>query len=233
MSYRGYFAQRSANQFAHSLQAQDYDVYVGGVAAYSTLGWFADPVLSSVVYLPDHRLAALIFHELAHQLLYVSGDTAFNESFATTVQQEGLRRWLAQNDQPQSHEQALKERSRQEQFIALVMSYREQLQQIYQSSASKAVKISRKKDKLSAMKQQYQELKQTWQSYDGYDTWFAQDLNNAQLLSVSAYYDWVPALSALLQQNQSDLGAFYQQCQLLTGKSKEDRRQFLARIDGT
>ncbi len=131
LAYRSYFSEKDTRRYAAGLKKEGYDIYVRGTAAYSTLGWFDDPVLSSFVDYSDTDLAALIFHELAHGLLYVSGDTTFNESFATAVEQEGMRRWMLTRQTPEAYIDYMKRYNRYRQFVKLVMEYRKELEAVY------------------------------------------------------------------------------------------------------
>ena len=144
VAYRGYFSEQDARRYAGSLK-KNYDVYVGGVTAYSTLGWFDDPVLSTIMHLTETESAALIFHELTHQLLYVPDDTAFNESFATTVEQEGVRRWLEVKRDPDAHDAYLRNFRQHCQFVDLIMKYRRLLESLYQTEAPASAKMKQKK----------------------------------------------------------------------------------------
>src|SRR5262249_37948493 len=133
--YRGYFSEKRARDYAGSLRAKGYDAYVGGVAAYSTLGWFHDPVLNTFVDYSDVDLAELLFHELAHQRLYASGGTEFNEAFATAVAEEGLRRWLMARHDPNAMRVYETETRRAEEFLGLVAGARAKLSEVYDASA--------------------------------------------------------------------------------------------------
>jgi len=234
VSYRGYFAESDAQRFADGLKQQGLEVYVGGVTAYSTLGWFDDPVLSSMLKRDDAQLAATLFHELAHQLLYVKGDTEFNESFATLVEQEGQRRWLQRTYDAASQQTALNAievaNERQRQFVALVHDAAASLQQLYARKQSpeqaRVAKAAIQRD----LRQHYQTLKQQWGSYDGYDRWFSGPLNNAQLGTVTTYNQWVPALQQLLQQQGGDLGRFYAAAKRLAQLPPDARQRQLREL---
>ena len=225
--YRGYFSAADAESYAQGLQQTGMDVYVGGVEAYSTLGWFDDPVLNTILWRDNARLAGLIFHELAHQQLYVKGDTAFNEGFASTVESEGVLRWLNDKNDAQLAEEYRQFRLRNESFIALVKSTRTQLEQVYLSAQDIAQKRTQKQSLIAQMQEHYQRLKQDWGGYRGYDAWFAHDINNAQLAGISTYQDYVPAFQRLLRQNQGDFAAFYRAVAALAAQDKQQRDQSL------
>ena len=227
VSYRGYFTEAQALSFAERLQQQGYDVYTGGVDAYSTLGWFDDPLLSTVINRQDYQLASLIFHELAHQLVYIPGDTTFNESFATAVEQEGLRRWLDQQGDIASLERAHQESLRRQHFVELVIDYRGRFESLYEQELSAAEKRDLKADLQVALRQAYQDLKQSWGGVGAYDGWFASPLNNAQLSTVSAYNELVPAFERLLQKQEGDLQSFYARVGELAEMSEEARNRIL------
>ena len=154
-NYRGYYAEQNARKYAAKLVAQGYDVYVAGIAAYSTLGWFRDPILSSFIQRSDAELANLLFHELSHQLLYVKDDTVFNESFATVVAQEGVKRWLQQQNNPTAYQDFLEDQRQQREFIDLVISYQKKLATLYASSAIDSDKPIRKATLIAQLKQDY------------------------------------------------------------------------------
>lgn len=227
VSYRGYFSEGGARDFADRLQKQGLDVYTGGVDAYSTLGWFDDPVLSTVINRQDYQLASLIFHELAHQLVYIPGDTTFNESFATAVEQEGLRRWLDRQGDSVSLERARQETGRRQQFVELVIAYRDRFASLYRMELSDRVMRTRKTALQQDMRMAYQELKRGWGGVGAYDRWFENSLNNAQLSTVSSYNELVPAFVSLLREEDGDLSAFYEQVTELAELDADDREQLL------
>lgn len=216
VAYRGYFSHAQAEAFAAKLRARGSDVYVGGVTAYSTLGWFHDPILNTVIRRPLPELAGLVFHELAHQRLYVRGDTAFSESFAMTVELEGIRRWLEINGAAGDYEQYQAQLKRREELAALVLKHRDRLETLYESGISTEEKRAGKAQIFAELRAQYQELKTgRWGGYSGYDGWFARNLNNAHLVSLGMYHRHVPAFQALLARSRGDLRAFYQEVNLL------------------
>jgi predicted aminopeptidase len=256
VSYRGYFSEQAARKFAQELQAQGHDVYVGGVTAYSTLGWFADPVLNTVIGREPWQLASLIFHELAHQVVYVQGDTTFNESFATTVEQLGLQRWLQQTEGEGAAQALLAQTERaqqqREQFVALVQTAVADLRRIYAGSAPATNQMATaapsanlgadasaanqhadilrvaKQARLAQLREQYEQLKQQWGGDSSYDLWFAQDLNNAQLLTVATYNSQVPVFRRLLRDCNQDLPCFYAEAQRLAALDAPARQAALA-----
>jgi len=226
-AYRGYFAVTNARQYADRLSKQGYDVYVGGVTAYSTLGWFDDPVLSTFIRFPDARLAALIFHELAHQVLYVKDDTAFNESFATFVEQEGLRRWQHASGSEQIYSEYLRQHHHREQFIQLVMHYRQKLELLYQTDLTPLEKRERKAIIFSELRNEFNHLKTRQNELSAYDVWMNHSLNNAKISSVVAYHDFLPAFQKMLTRNMGQMNQFFEACRQLVQKNKDERHQLL------
>jgi len=225
--YRGYFSEQDAYRFGDSLKQDGYDVYIGGAIAYSTLGWFDDPVLSTFLDLSEHETAALIFHELAHAVLYIPDDTAFNESFATTVEQEGLRRWQISAKDRQSYDKWLTKQRRREKFTGIVSKYRAKLEDLYSRPLSLTEKRNQKAALFTQMQSEFRDLKSNDPGMAAYDTWFGDPLNNAQLISVSTYHNWVPAFDRLLSESEGDLEKFYQKCRQLAKKEPAERHRIL------
>jgi len=226
-AYRGYFDETNAQQYAHKLNEQGYDVYVGGVTAYSTLGWFDDPVLSTFVRFSQAQTAALIFHELAHQKLYVKDDTAFNESFATFVEQEGLRRWQFASGSERIYSNYLRQHRRRRQFVQLIMHYRQKLELLYQSDLEPSEKRVRKTTLFSELRNEFDQLKTYQVELSAYDGWMNQSLNNAKISSVVAYHDFLPAFQKMLTQYAGELNQFFEGCRQLAQKDKAERHQIL------
>ncbi|MFI4887408.1 MAG: aminopeptidase [Burkholderiales bacterium] len=223
VNYRGYFREAEAKGESRRLKAAGDDVYVGGVPAYSTLGWFDDPVLSSFVNWPETEVARLIFHELAHQLLYVKSDTAFNESFAVTVEEAGLARWLASRHDSQLTKLAARADRMRSIFRQLVGTTRARLVRIYASHASDDDKRRAKAGIIAAMKAAYESAKEGEAGLSGYDRWFAQQPNNAALAAVGLYTDRVPAFRELLHEANDDLPTFYARVRELADRPKRQR----------
>jgi predicted aminopeptidase len=230
VSYRGYFSERAARQYADGLREEGYDVHVGGVAAYSTLGWFDDPLPSSVVRWPDDRLAGLVFHELAHQRAYVRDDSAFNEAFAVTVAREGVRRWLQSRGAGAALDAYRRAERLEDEFLALVLSTRRELQRLYDSPLPEEEKRRRKAEILGQMHVHYESLRARWGGDGRYDKWFAEGLNNARLAAVGTYHDLVPGFQVLLAREGGSLGGFYKAVQRLGELPRDERRQALAQL---
>ena len=242
LKYRGYFSERRATNYGAALHRKGYDVFVGGVDAYSTLGWFNDPVLNTFIFNPEPDLAETIFHELGHQRVFARSDTDFNEAFATTVGEEGARRWLRSAGNTTVYETYLAELRRTRQFVQLITVTREQLEALYGDVRTEEGKVKATTKKRRVPPQEFREekrrifdrlqgdyakLKQEWQGDTSYDAWFAHQLNNAQLNSVSAYYDLVPGFEHLLELNGGDLEKFYTEAERLSKMLKKDRHQRL------
>jgi predicted aminopeptidase len=221
--YRGYFAEQSAHNYARRLRLSGYDTAVGGVAAYSTLGHFKDPVLNTMMGWSDAQLASTLFHELAHQVVYVPGDSEFNEAFATVVEEAGLQRWLAARGRAEDLLVWQEQRQRNAQFIALLLQTREQLEALYRSNLPVAEMRDRKQYEFGLLKLRYSQLKKEWNGYRGYDSWFSRTLNNAHLVSAATYYGCVPGLKRVLQSVNGDLPRFYDEARELAKQSRAVR----------
>lgn len=230
VNYRGYFNEAQARTEAEKLTTTGDDTYIGGVPAYSTLGWFDDPVLSSFVRWPETELARLIFHELAHQLLYVKDDSVFNESFATAVEEAGVKRWLvAQNNRDLDAQYARSERLRAA-FRGLVVKTRARLVEIYDGDASDETKRKQKSETFLAMRAAYDQAKAGEPGLASYERWFSQSPNNASLAAFAVYTERVPAFQAILVQEGGDLQRFYARVKALAALPKSERDAALAAV---
>lgn len=227
VGYRGFFSQEAAQREAQIQRDKGLDVSVYGVAAYSTLGWFNDPLLNTFLFWSDADVASLIFHELAHQVVYVSGDTAFNESFATAVERIGIEQWLTTQSN-EVRERFEKSQHRRRQLRALTLTTRRALADLYASALNDAQKRTRKAEILAQMRQSYKTLKALpeWQGYNGYDQWMM-DANNASLSIQGSYEDGTTAFLHLYEEQGRDLTRFYQVVKELAKLSPDQRRLFL------
>lgn len=225
VAYRGWFDEHKARANAEQLRAQGYDVYIGGVSAYSTLGWFSDPILSSMLRWDDDELVGTIFHELAHQNIYVKGDTAFNESYAMFVEEEGLRQWHGARGEPlgDDHEQAMEDG-----FTKLVLGLRERLKQRYASGADERALGAGKQHDIEDFRARYVAWRdRNWPNDHRYDTWVAQPINNATLLPFGLYDQWTPAFAVLFKQAGGQWPAFYDRVRALAKAPKAAREESL------
>jgi predicted aminopeptidase len=245
LEYRGYFSEEHARKYAAELTRKGDDVHVGGVSAYSTLGWFKDPVLNTFIFNPEADLAETIFHELAHQRVFARGDMDFNEAFATTVGEEGARRWLRAKNDSAIQENYAAQLRRTREFVHLVLQARQRLQVIYGDELDDEGKVratdknrgvaperlrQQKQEVLAQLRADYAQLKASWGGQTEYDHWFTQSINNAQLNSVAAYYELVPAFERLLELNGGDLEKFYVAAERLANKQKKERHQWLQNL---
>jgi predicted aminopeptidase len=223
VAYRGYFVEDRARRFASKLRSEGLDVAVGGVAAYSTLGHFDDPVLNTMMGWDDVELAAIIFHELTHQLLYVSNDSSFNEAFATTVEEEGVRRWLRSQGRDADLAKHLVEQERYIKVIDLLSSTRNELRTVYASGLPPAEMREKKRAAFEAMRASFAHLKAEWGGHAPFEEWFGEDLNNAHLASIATYYNCVPGFERELRAAGGDLAAFYARARELAKLDQEKR----------
>lgn len=226
--YRGYFRQADAQSYASRLRQQAMDVYIASVPAYSTLGWFDDPVLNTFIHRDEMRLAAMIFHELAHQRLYIPGDTSFNESFAVVVESEGVRRWLNEGGGNGDLQRYRRRKLSRRQFVAMVGQARMKLQALYQQPDLSIEEMRRqKREVFDGLKAAFKARVRVDPHMGIYRLWFERPLNNAHLLAVGTYHDLQPHLQHLLVSVKWDMNRFYQACESLAEKSFEERRALL------
>jgi predicted aminopeptidase len=214
VGYRGYFDQAKADAYAQVLRGDGLEVSVYPVPAYSTLGalpgdFFSDPLLSTFIRFPEGELARLIFHELAHQIAYASGDTEFNESFATAVERIGGSRWLRDHASEAARKEYEEYDGRRQDFRSLTRRYRERLDALYKSDAADAAKRQGKARLMDELRADYEALKRTrWGGYSGYDGWFAR-ANNAAFGVLAAYTELEPAFERLFERDGGDFERFY------------------------
>ena len=228
VSYRGYFSEAAAYREAGKLEAQGFDVAVGGVPAYSTLGNFNDPVLNTMMHWDDVKLVATLFHELAHQVLYIKDDTGFNESFATAVEEIGIERWLAANGRPEELAGYREEKALHRRLVALVEAARSDLAEYYgrdiQTDAMRALKSARLAQLAAAVRAELRAARRSE------NHWLAGELNNARLLPMSLYDGQVPAFRALYAGCGFELACLYEEAGRIAKLGRRERDARLAAL---
>ena len=229
VAYRGYFSERSARRFAAGLERRGLDVVVGGVPAYSTLGHFADPILNTMLRYGNDELAAIIFHELAHQLLYVPGDSSFNEAFATTVEEEGLERWLTARGRPQQIAAFRRQQAQEIVFLDVLRAGQARLRALYATRMPVAQMRARKHALMLGIAADMRAAERREGVSSGYGAWMARGFNNAELSSVATYYDCVPGFQRLLAAQGGDLPRFYAAVRQLARRPARERDAQLCR----
>jgi predicted aminopeptidase len=236
LEYRGYFKEELAIEHAERLKRDGEDVHVGGVAAYSTLGWFDDPVLNTFIDRPETDLAELLFHELAHRRLFFAGDTDFSEAFATAVGRESVRRWLLARDDSQTLDRYLERRQRDDQVIALILRKRGALESLYglaetgaeTTALSTGELRAAKREIIASLRDEYEQLKDAWPGYKTFDKFMADPINNARLNAVDTYFDLVPKFERLITATGGDgLTPFFELIESTKRMDEEERRAFL------
>ncbi len=233
IAYRGYFSESKARKYADKFAKKGMDVYVGGIAAYSTLGRFRDPLLSTMLQMSEADFAGLLFHELAHQQLYVHDDSAFNEGFATAVEAEGQRRWQrAQGITANARTAELAGQTQQ--VMALLNSTRAQLARLYESDIDTGRKRARKHALFAELNMNFAVLVESWARDDlkrrPYSGIFATGLNNASLGAIATYADYVPAFEQLLEKCAGELECFYARAADLGDLDADTRREHIKEL---
>lgn len=217
VSYRGFFSEKLAQRYAARLRAEGYDVHIGGVPAYSTLGWFDDPLLSTFIVYPDTQLARLLFHELAHQVAYVRNDTTFNESFAVAVEEEGVRRWLKAEGREKELAAFQAAQARKRALAQRVAEARNRLKAVYASGLPDEEKRRLKADEFARLRAEF-------------GSFVPRQPNNAFLVSISVYTRMVPAFERLLAESGGDLRLFYERVRELASADRQVRALALATL---
>ena len=228
VAYRGYFDRPGAEAEAQRLRHDGDDVAVEGVPTFSTLGWFDDPVLNTMLRWDDDELAGEIFHELAHQKIYAAGDTRFNESYANFVEREGLSQWRAARGLPPQRDLA---QTRADQFSRLMLETRAQLQALYHKDLPDDMMRARKADVFERLRQRYRDMRDgPWHGYGGYDAFFDKPLNNARLLPFGLYDQWLPGFAALYAQAGDRWPQFFKAVRHLADLPQAERDARLAKL---
>lgn len=230
LGYRGFFSQADAEREAASLKKAGLDVYVGGVEAYSTLGWFRDPVLNTFLRRSDEELAELLFHELTHQRLYINGDTEFNEALATAIGQEGTRRWLKERGQTTTLKQYNADTVLERRFINTVLQTRGRLLKLYrETSLSPDQMRDRKQHEFARLRAEADKMKSDIGGSFPIERWFSRPVNNARLNTLATYFDLLPGFEALIKEEHGDLERFFARVKAMQSLDRKERRDVLTR----
>ena len=232
VAYKGYYDKADALAWAEQQRQTGMDVYVGGVSAYSTLGWFDDPLLNTMLLRSDAAIAALIFHELAHQRLFVKGDTRFNESFATAVEELGLQAWATTRGEPEQVKVYLAQREKYRAVVGLMLEARQKLAQIYtqNAEAGEGRLAELKQAEFDQLRRSYAELRERGGGTPGFDRFFDTGLNNASLALFGAYYGRVDAFEQIFKQSAGDWSEFYARVELLARLPQAERDVRLGQV---
>ncbi|MDG1892441.1 MAG: aminopeptidase [Verrucomicrobiota bacterium] len=232
LSYRGYFEQTEAQEYAKTLERRGFDVALEGVVAFSTLGWFSDPIFDTFVDWPDIRIAELLFHELAHRRVFLKGQTEWNEAFAVVTAREGVKAWLVSQSRYEDLERYEHDIQIEENFISLVLATKKELEKLYASFAetipekpmdskestpflTDCEKSDRKQEIFDTLRQRFDEVAKGNPDLLVYNEWINKALNNAHLRSVDTYYSWVPTFEALHQQYMGNWEHFFKSVEWL------------------
>ncbi|MBY6203962.1 aminopeptidase [Halomonas denitrificans] len=226
LAYRGWFRKSTAERSARRLAERGMDVRVAPVAAYSTLGRFADPVTSPMLARDPVALAGLVLHELAHQQLFVAGDTRFSEAFATAVERAGLDRWLLARGHHVARRRLADERRTTSEFLDLLLEARRDLAALYAGPLDEEAMRAAKRRRLGALRDAGRRLAER-RGTDRFDPWLSSELNNADLALVATYEDGTRAFAALLAEYDGDFGRFLHAAQRLSEQPAESREAFL------
>jgi predicted aminopeptidase len=226
--YRGFFNQQKARNSAEKLRTKGMDVSVSPSAAYSSLGWFSDPLLSTMLSGSDTRLAAYLFHELAHQRLYIKDDGLFNEGYASFVEEAGLKLWLEANQRQDDLQRWQELQDIGKDFGSLIEKIRKELSDLYQTDIPEADKRERKKDIFRSLLHSLDELREEkWQGKKYYANWFEEPPNNARLALYNTYEGSHCAFQGLWLESDGDLRKFHQLAEKKSRLQKEERQEWL------
>lgn len=230
VNYKGFFKEADARDAAAALRRGGYDVYVGGVVAYSTLGWFDDPIMDTFLRRNDTRLAALLFHELAHKAVYVPGDTSFNEGFATALERYALKQWLSHRGNREAYAEYEAAELRRQQVIDLIRKARDRLVDLYGRDLDTDTTRQRKHEIIEALREDYRQLRQSWDGHTEFQTWMTGNVNNAAIGAVGAYQDRVPAFETILRRLEFDIPAFVEECRELAAMDEAERERAMREL---
>lgn len=226
VSYRGYFAQENAENEANLLKLKNLDVHVAGISAYSTLGWFNDPLMNTMLHWKQRSLAGLIFHELSHQLIYIKNETGFNEAFSSAIERLGTIQWILETDPNQLEEYLIYLRA-QSDFRDLLLVTRTHLETLYESEITADQKRELKQKIINQMKLDYKSLKKQWPENTHFDSWFKKPINNARLTSTMTYLRDIPAFYQIFKEEKGEWSNFYKRIISLDNYNKKERDELI------
>lgn len=232
LPYRGFFRESAAREHAAWMASEGHDVFLGPVAAYSTLGWFSDPLLSSMLRSDQSRTVRVMFHELAHQKVYVPDDPDFNEAFAEFVGREGWLEWAQSEGDGQARLRAEQAAERERQLVELMLLARDRLGALYGMDLAENEMRARKRAVFRTLQGCYEELKSAWGGYEGYDAWVQEDLNNAKLAATATYFRLVDRFAALFAMSDRDWPEFHRRVGALAALDPAQRLAYLTGLGG-
>jgi len=214
---KGFFKERMAKEYSAKLQSQGFDVYLGEAIAYSTLGWFSDPLLSTFLDDSDEELAETLFHELTHRTYYLKGDTMFNESFATAFAQKSVQLWLKEKGEEKRLEKYQKKLKNRDEFRSLLQETKNKLNLIYKNTNndSESILHKRKQDAIQSFKAACTAFRKKWNSPDALKSWVDEEVNNAKIAASSVYLLKVPYFNQLWDQANQDPNAYLEMVKAL------------------
>ncbi len=227
MAYRGYYDEALAKAEAQHLEALGLETKVAGVQAYSTLGYFDDPLLNTFIFRQEAGFIELLIHELAHRKLYIKDDTAFNENFATAVADLGTQQWYEQTGDPSQFDRYEQYKEQYQILIDFLLIYKERLASIYDHHELKVQeKRQQKQTLMNELQQAYQALKHQNGWDNRFDNW-VKNLNNASFATLSNYHHWVVSFTELYEKNNRDWAQFYEAVEQISKKDKKERVKIL------
>lgn len=227
VSYRGYFSPKKANAFGKKMEERGFDVSVGGVRAFSSLGWLKDRLLNTFLFSEDVALAEILFHELAHSVVYVQDDTSFNESFATFVERVGVETWLGREVASDSLRSARERWAEEDEIRDVLNRYRGEMSVLYESTSDREEKLRLKDETFARLQTELAEV--AGEGDAPVTSWSRWRLNNADLAASGAYNEWVPAFERLFKRNDREFGSFYDSVRCLAELEIDQRRLMLER----
>ena len=191
LPYKGFFSRSLAIAQRDSLRSLGLDVLMRPVSAYSTLGFFSDPVLSTMLDYSEDSLADLIFHELTHSTIFVEGHTDFNESLAAFVGKVGSLQFMTQRYGAESEHvrQVVSKRRDAALFRQFLFEQTGRLDSLYALELPKEDVLLQRVSLFESTKEEYRRMRHTFESAQRHDRFLDWEINNARLLSYRRYHN--------------------------------------------